>query len=87
MSAGGYVDFSGSELRYCWYTRDHLGSVRAVADADGNVIASYAYGPYGEDFAADRFAKKHWSNEKISDYRRKNVIQHGMELGYNWNEL
>ena len=50
---GGYVDFSGSEPRYCWYTRDHLGSVRAVADAKGNVIASYAYDPYGEDFAAD----------------------------------
>jgi len=49
---GGYVDFSGSEPRYCWYTRDHLGSIRAVADADGNVFASYAYGPYGEDFAA-----------------------------------
>jgi len=51
---GGYVDFSGSEPRYCWYTRDHLGSVRAVADANGDIIASYAYGPYGEDFAATR---------------------------------
>ena len=38
--------------RYCWYTKDHLGSVRAVADADGNVFATYAYSPYGEDFAA-----------------------------------
>ena len=27
---GGYVDFSGSEPRYCWYTKDHLGSVRSV---------------------------------------------------------
>ena len=54
MFDGGYVDFSGDEPRYCWYTRDHLGSVRAVADAEGNVFASYAYGPYGEDFVAER---------------------------------
>lgn len=27
---GGYVDFSGSEPRYCWYTKDHLGSVSSV---------------------------------------------------------
>lgn len=37
---GGYVDFSGSEPRYCWYTKDPLGSVRAVADAEGNIIAT-----------------------------------------------
>jgi len=49
---GGYVDFSGNAPRYCWYTKDHLGSVRAVADADGNVFATYAYSAYGEDFAA-----------------------------------
>ena len=54
MFDGGYVDFSGDEPRYCWYTKDHLGSVRAVADAEGNVFASYAYGPYGEDFVAER---------------------------------
>ena len=50
---GGYVDFSGSTPRYCWYTKDHLGSVRAVADADGNVFATYAYRPYGEEFAVN----------------------------------
>lgn len=49
---GGYVDFSGSEPRYCWYSKDHLGSVRAVADEDGNVIASYAYDPYGAEFSS-----------------------------------
>ena len=50
---GGYVDFSGNLPKYCWYTKDHLGSVRAVADADGNVFATYAYSPYGEDFAVN----------------------------------
>ena len=51
---GGYVDFSGNEPRYCWYTKDHLGSVRAVADAQGNVFSAYAYEPYGEDFAEEK---------------------------------
>ena len=50
---GGYVDYSGHEPRYCLYTKDHLGSVRAVADTAGNVLSTYAYGPYGEDFAAE----------------------------------
>ena len=50
---GGYVDLSGNAPRYCWYTKDHLGSVRAVADADGNVFATYAYSAYGEDFAVN----------------------------------
>ena len=54
---GGYVDFSGDEPRYCWYTKDHLGSVRAVADAEGHVFSTYAYGPYGEDFAAENLAE------------------------------
>ena len=54
---GGYVDFSGDGPRYCWYTKDHLGSVRAVADAEGNVFSTYAYGPYGEDFAAENLAE------------------------------
>ncbi|MBR5955523.1 MAG: RHS repeat-associated core domain-containing protein [Bacteroidales bacterium] len=54
MFDGGYVDFSGGEPRYCWYTKDHLGSVRAVADAEERVFANYDYGPYGEDFVAER---------------------------------
>ncbi|MBR5385216.1 MAG: RHS repeat-associated core domain-containing protein, partial [Bacteroidales bacterium] len=53
---GGYVDFSGSEPRYCWHTTDHLGSVRAVADSLGNVFASYAYRPYGEEFVVGNLA-------------------------------
>jgi RHS repeat-associated protein len=30
-----------------WYTRDHLGSVRDVVDANGTVVARYDYDPYG----------------------------------------
>ena len=47
---GGYVDLSGSLPRYCWYTTDHLGSVRAVTDSSGNVIARYTYRPYGQEY-------------------------------------
>ena len=54
LFAGGYVDYSTGTPEYRWYTVDHLGSVRAVADASGNVVASYAYRPYGQEFAANR---------------------------------
>ena len=30
-----------------YYTRDHLGSVREMTDANGNVQAEYDYDPYG----------------------------------------
>jgi RHS repeat-associated protein len=30
-----------------YYTRDHLGSIRELTDAGGNVRARYAYAPYG----------------------------------------
>lgn len=55
---GGYEDFSVNEPEYCWYTTDHLGSVRAVTDASGNVFATYAYSPYGEDLAAEQLNDK-----------------------------
>ena len=54
LFTGGYVDYSTGTPEYLWYTVDHLGSVRAVADASGNVVASYAYRPYGQEFAANR---------------------------------
>ncbi len=36
-----------------FYLHDRLGSVRQVIDADGNVVNSYTYNPFGEDFAAE----------------------------------
>ena len=38
------------EVRYL--LADHLGSTRAVLDADGNVVARFEYGPHGETTAA-----------------------------------
>ena len=40
----------GQEVRYL--LSDHLGSTRAVLDADGNAVARFEYGPYGETTAA-----------------------------------
>ena len=40
----------GQEVRYL--LADHLGSTRVVLDADGNVVARFEYGPYGETTAA-----------------------------------
>ena len=64
---GGYVDFSGNEPRYCWYTKDHLGSVRAVADADGNVFSTYAFKPYGEDFSVENPATSYSELGPVTD--------------------
>jgi len=38
------VRISGSDY---FYTRDHLGSIRELMDASGNVQARYSYDPYG----------------------------------------
>ena len=44
-------DGQGSEeVRYL--LTDHLGSTRAVVDAEGNAVASYEYAPHGETTAA-----------------------------------
>ena len=39
----------GQEVRYL--LSDHLGSTRVALDADGNVVARFEYGPYGETTA------------------------------------
>ncbi len=44
---GGYM----TDGSYRFFVTDHLGSVRAVADASGNVLHTYDYYPYGEDIA------------------------------------
>ena len=44
---GGYV----ADGSYRFFVTDHLGSVRAVADSEGNVLEAYDYYPYGEDMA------------------------------------
>jgi RHS repeat-associated protein len=53
-----------------FYTRDHLGSIRELTDAGGNVRARYAYDPFGRrmkvsgDLDADfGFAGMFWSAE------------------------
>ncbi|HEX3718012.1 MAG TPA: RHS repeat-associated core domain-containing protein [Verrucomicrobiae bacterium] len=53
-----------------YYTRDHLGSIRELTDAGGNVRARYAYDPFGRrtkvsgDADADfGFAGMLWSSE------------------------
>ncbi len=44
---GGYM----TDGSYRFFVTDHLGSVRAVTDSDGNVLHTYDYYPYGEDMA------------------------------------
>ena len=53
--AGGFVDMTGSSPQYLFFLKDHLGSVRVVADAQGNVHQVNHYYPYGDRFADPRY--------------------------------
>ena len=46
--AGGRVVCNNGNWQTNYYITDHLGSVRAVTDANGNVLAEFDYTPYGE---------------------------------------
>ena len=48
---GGYVDVSGSTKTYMFFTKDHLGSVRAVVSQMGTVQQTNEYYPFGDQFA------------------------------------
>jgi RHS repeat-associated protein len=61
---------TGTNSSPYYYTRDHLGSIRELTDAGGNVRARYSYDPYGRktklggDVEADfGFAGMFWSPE------------------------
>jgi RHS repeat-associated protein len=61
---------TSSNLGPYYYTRDHLGSIRELTDASGNVRARYSYDPFGRqtkvsgDVDADfGFAGMFWSTE------------------------
>ncbi len=43
---GGYM----TDGNYRFFMTDHLGSIRAVTDASGNVLHTYDYYPYGVEF-------------------------------------
>ena len=61
---------TGANAGAYYYTRDHLGSIRELTDAGGNVRARYSYDPFGRrtkvsgDLDADfGFAGMFWSSE------------------------
>ena len=43
---GGYM----TDGSYRFFVTDHLGSIRAVTDSEGNVLETYDYYPYGVEF-------------------------------------
>ena len=58
LTGSGYLETTDSlqtllsHPGYRFFITDHLGSVRVVADAQGNVLQRNVYHPYGEDYAA-----------------------------------
>jgi RHS repeat-associated protein len=77
---------TGTNAGLYYYTRDHLGSIRELTDAGGNVRARYAYDPFGRrtklsgDLDADfGFAGMFWGSEVglyLTHFR-----QYGPQLG------
>lgn len=49
---GGRVICNNGSWQTNYYITDHLGSVRAVTDASGNVLAEFDYTPYGKLLSA-----------------------------------
>ena len=49
---GGRVICNNGSWQTNYYITDHLGSVRTVTDASGNVLAEFDYTPYGELLSA-----------------------------------
>lgn len=69
-----------------FYTRDHLGSIRELTDASGNVRARYSYDPFGRrtrlegDLEADfGFAGMFWATE--AELARARFRTYDPELG------
>lgn len=59
--SGGRAVYSGNNWAANYYICDHLGSVRAVTDAEGEVLDTFDYMPYGSELIVD--------TDNITDYR------------------
>ena len=58
---GGRAVYSDNNWAANYYIADHLGSVRAVTDAEGEVLDTFDYMPYGSELIVD--------TDNITDYR------------------
>lgn len=58
---GGRAVYSSNGWAANYYIIDHLGSVRVVTDAEGEVLDTYDYMPYGSEFTTD--------TDNITNYR------------------
>ncbi|MBQ6613597.1 MAG: hypothetical protein IIX19_07760 [Alistipes sp.] len=58
---GGRAVFADNSWATNYYITDHLGSVRAVTDAEGEVLDTYDYMPYGSEISS--------TSSTTTDYR------------------
>ncbi len=70
LNETGYVSFPDKKFHF--YLKDHLGSVRVVADKDGNVEEANSYYPFGGLFATTASVQPYKYNGKELD--RKNGL-------------
>jgi RHS repeat-associated protein len=72
---GGYI----KDGQYYFYLQDHLGSNRVVADANGNVVQTNHYYPYGTPFAEGY-------NQDVQKYKYIGK-EYDMENGLNYYDV
>ncbi|MCD7971639.1 MAG: matrixin family metalloprotease [Candidatus Azobacteroides sp.] len=51
LTPEGYLAKQNGSWQYNYYLRDHLGNIRVVQDANGNILESTDYYPFGMPFA------------------------------------
>jgi hypothetical protein len=58
---GGRAAYSSNGWAANYYITDHLGSVRAITDSDGEVLGTFDYMPYGSEISS--------TSSATTDYR------------------
>ena len=72
---GGRAVYSNNSWAANYYIADHLGSVRAVTDAEGEVLDTFDYMPYGSEISS--------TSSTTTDYRftgkeRQSMVNNGI---------
>ena len=70
-------------LRTYYYHTDHLGSIRAVSNSNGNIVGLYTYDPFGNviqevsypDADRLRFTGKNWIQQAFTISMQGTMIQ------------
>ena len=78
---GGLVSMAGDSPEYIFFLRDHLGSTRVAATADGDPVQVLHYYPYGAAFATNAMAGQGGASEETAEGDGTEVDTGGVVAG------